>query len=79
MRVYRDRLYQCIDPRGHPYFWIAGDAPTGIPENGTDFGALHNGEVSITPLQLDLTAYPAMHLANTWAWVAIQMNEQMIT
>jgi 5'-nucleotidase len=68
MRVYRDRLDQRIDPRARPYFWIGGDAPTGIPESGTDFGALADGAVSITPLQLDLTAYPALHLLNTWKW-----------
>ncbi len=61
LRVYRDRLDQRMDPRGRPYFWIGGDSPTGIPEDGTDFGALHDDFVSITPLQLDLTAYPAIH------------------
>jgi 5'-nucleotidase len=68
MRVYRDRLDQRIDPRGRPYFWIAGESPTGIIEDGTDFGALSDGCVSITPLQLDLTAYPAQHLLKNWKW-----------
>ena len=75
MRVYRDRLDQLTDPRGRPYFWIAGDLPTGIPENGTDFEALEKGQVSITPLHLDLTAYPAMHILNTWSWKSIEVNE----
>ena len=66
MRVYRDRLDQRVDPRGKPYFWIAGDSPTGIPEDGTDIGALEERFVSITPLQLDLTAYPAVHLLKGW-------------
>lgn len=68
MRVYRDRLDQRTDPRGQPYFWIGGDAPTGVPESGTDFGALAEDYVSITPLQLDLTAYPALHMLNNWEW-----------
>ena len=72
MRVYRDRLDQRTDPRGRPYFWIAGDSPTGIPQDGTDFGALEEGFVSITPLQLDLTAHPAMHLLNTWSWKLVE-------
>lgn len=67
-RVYRDRLDQRIDPRGRSYYWIGGDAPTGLPHNGTDIGALEAGYVSVTPLQLDLTAYPALHLINTWQW-----------
>jgi 5'-nucleotidase len=59
LRVYRDRLNQRIDPRGRSYFYIGGDAPTGIPESRTDLGALSEGFISITPLQLDLTVYPA--------------------
>jgi 5'-nucleotidase len=68
LRVYRDRLDKRIDPRGKPYYWIGGDAPTGIPEKGTDFGALAEGCVSITPLMLDLTAYPVMQMMQTWEW-----------
>jgi len=66
LRVYRNRLDRRVDPRGRPYFWIGGDAPTSIPEYGTDVGALAEGYVSITPLQLDLTAYPAMESLNRW-------------
>ena len=71
MRVYRDRLDQRIDPRGRPYYWIGGDAPTGIPEAGTDIGALAEGYVSITPLQLDLTAYPALHRLASFRWEGV--------
>ena len=30
MRLYRDRLDQRMDPRGRAYFWIGGEAPTGL-------------------------------------------------
>jgi 5'-nucleotidase len=66
LRVYRDALDRRIDPRGHPYYWIGGDAPTGVNEEGTDVGALANGYVSITPLQLDLTHYKAMDVLKNW-------------
>ena len=56
LRVYHSRLDERTDPRGNPYYWIGGDAPTGVPERGTDVGALAEGFVSVTPLQLDLTA-----------------------
>ncbi len=56
LRVYRDQLVRRKDPRDRPYYWIGGEAPTGVRENGTDFGALKSGYVSVTPLQLDLTA-----------------------
>jgi 5'-nucleotidase len=56
LRAYRDRLDERVDPRGRPYYWIGGDTPTGIPEDGTDIGALSEGYISFSPLQLDLTA-----------------------
>jgi 5'-nucleotidase len=68
LRVYRDALDARRDPRGRPYYWIGGDFPTGIPEEGTDYGALKAGYVSITPLQLDLTAWEAMEEMKNWKW-----------
>ena len=66
LRVYRDQLDRRVDPRGVPYYWIGGEAPTGIPEEGTDVGALSQGFVSITPLQMDMTAYPALESLESW-------------
>lgn len=68
LRVYRDRLDRRVDPRGREYFWIGGDAPTGIPEAGTDVGACAAGYVSINPLQLDLTMYSAIPTLGDWDW-----------
>jgi 5'-nucleotidase len=68
LRVYHSRLDERTDPRGRPYYWIGGDAPTGVSESGTDVGALAAGFVSVTPLQLDLTAYRAISDLNTWNW-----------
>jgi 5'-nucleotidase len=68
LRVYRDELISRKDPRGRPYYWIGGEAPTGIPEEGTDFGALKAGYVSITPLKLDLTAYRTLDALDGWDW-----------
>ena len=68
LRVYHSRLDERTDPRNKPYYWIGGDAPTGVPERGTDVGALAEGFVSVTPLQLDLTAYRAITDLNGWQW-----------
>jgi 5'-nucleotidase len=65
LRVYHSRLDEGADPRGRPYYWIGGDAPTGLPEPGTDIGALADGYVSITPLHLDLTAFRALASLNS--------------
>ncbi len=68
LRVYRDRLDTRKDPRGQPYHWIGGDTPTGIREPGTDFGALADGYVSITPLKLDLTDNQALEKLGKLDW-----------
>ncbi|MGD0611080.1 MAG: 5'/3'-nucleotidase SurE [Anaerolineales bacterium] len=68
LRVYHSRLDERTDPRGRPYYWIGGDAPTGVPERGTDIGALVEGFISVTPLQLDLTAYRVLTELNSWQW-----------
>lgn len=43
-----------------------------LPQDSTNFAALEEGFVSITPLQLDLTACPAMHLLNTLSWKLVE-------
>jgi len=60
LRVYRDELITREDPRGIPYYWIGGDPPTGIPDQGTDIGGLQAGYATLTPLGLDLTAKEAL-------------------
>jgi len=68
LRVYRDQLIPRQDPRGRPYYWIGGEAPTGVPQDGTDIGALGEGYVSVTPLHLDLTSYRALDELQAWSW-----------
>jgi 5'-nucleotidase len=55
-----------VDPRGKPGYWIAaaGDAEDGGA--GTDFHALMQGYVSVTPLQLDRTFSPAFEALGAW-------------
>ncbi|MCJ7732991.1 MAG: 5'/3'-nucleotidase SurE, partial [Anaerolineales bacterium] len=60
LRVYHDELLTRTDPRGVPYYWIGGEPPSGVPDQGTDFGAIKSGYASLTPLNLDLTAVNSM-------------------
>jgi len=68
LRIYRDELIQREDPRGRAYYWIGGEAPSGVKEDGTDIGELANGYVSITPVQLDLTAHQLVEPIKNWDW-----------
>lgn len=67
-RVYRDELVERLDPQGRPYYWIGGQVPTGVPDEGTDIGALSQGYISVTPLHLDLTAYAVQEEVRAWEW-----------
>ncbi len=55
VRVYRDVLEKRLDPQGKPYYWIGGEAPTGLMDEGTDYWAIKRGYISVTPLQMDMT------------------------
>ena len=74
LRVYHDKVDKRIDPRNRPYYWVIGDAPTGVPERGSDIGALADGYVSVTPIQLDLTAYHFISNLNAWNWHFTQVK-----
>jgi 5'-nucleotidase len=68
LRLYRDQLVRRLDPRGRPYYWIGGEAPSGVPDEGTDIGALADGYVSVAPIQLDLTAHALIEPVRQWKW-----------
>lgn len=54
------------DPRGRPIYWVG---PAGAEQDagpGTDFYAVRNGFVSITPLQVDLTRHQSLPDLNSW-------------
>lgn len=65
-RVYRDAVVKKTDPRGRAYYWIGGQPPIWCSGEETDFEAVEEGMVSITPLQLDLTDYKSLHTVRTW-------------
>ena len=54
-------------PRGYDYWWMVGHYHNDEPEaTDTDRWALDNGYVSITPTQIDLTAYAFMNQKDGW-------------
>jgi 5'-nucleotidase len=54
------------DPRGRPMYWVGPAGPEQDAGPGTDFYALRQGQVSITPLQVDLTRYGALGQLEQW-------------
>ncbi|HNU85005.1 MAG: 5'/3'-nucleotidase SurE [Pseudomonadota bacterium] len=50
-----------VDPRENVYYWLAGETQiTDAEDNGTDFLALRNGMISITPIYYDMTRHDVL-------------------
>jgi 5'-nucleotidase len=61
-----ERIVPAKDPRGRPVYWVG---PAGSQQDagpGTDFDAVANGYVSVTPLQIDLTRHAALPVVARW-------------
>ena len=55
-----------VDPRGRPIYWV-GPAGSGQDSGaGTDFHAIENGAVSVTPIKIDLTDHDRVAPLSDW-------------
>ena len=62
----RPIITEHIDPRGKLYYWI-GELREGFrAEGGTDFEAIDEGYVSVTPMRSDLTNHRALEVLQRW-------------
>ncbi len=65
-RVYEGAVVKKSDPRGNDYYWIGAGELSFQNLDGTDFNAVAAGDVSVTPLHLDLTNYAALERLRQW-------------
>jgi 5'-nucleotidase len=65
-RVFRDVIVEKTDPRGKLYYWIGGEDPTWESDELSDFNAVSEGYVSVTPLLLELTDYKGIVEMEAW-------------
>lgn len=56
---YEDTLVTRLDPEGREYHWVSGK-PRAEYADDTDFGAVEDGYVSVTPVRMELTARDLM-------------------
>ena len=54
-------------PYGDPVYWIGPVGRVSDSATDTDFGAIEQHAVSVTPLRLDLTHYEQLSLVRDWA------------
>jgi 5'-nucleotidase len=65
-RRYSDSITRANDPFGREYFWIGGGVASWEGGGDTDFQAVDDGYVSVTPLHLDLTNYALLEEIRGW-------------
>jgi 5'-nucleotidase len=66
----RHRAEPCIretDPRGRSIWWIGAAGPAQDAGPGTDFHAISEKCIALTPIHVDLTRYQALETVANWA------------
>lgn len=65
-RVYSNSISPMQDPYGRPIYWVGGGEITWTGSEDSDFRAVHEGYISVTPLHLDLTHRDMLEAAERW-------------
>ena len=55
-----------VSPRGETIYWVGSAGEARLAGPGTDFHAVAAGQVSITPLQIDLTHIEQLETITSW-------------
>jgi len=59
-------VIKTYDPRGHEVYWVGPAGPEQDAGPGTDFYAINQGYISVTPLKIDLTHHQALTDLSHW-------------
>jgi len=65
-RVYAGSLLRTSDPWGREVFWIGGGQISWTGREDSDFRAVREGFISVTPLHVDLTNYALLEAVSGW-------------
>ena len=66
-RAYTEGVTKRIDPSGREYYWIGGPPPKWTEDARSDYSAITEGCVSVTPLHLDLTNDRHIDTIESWS------------
>ena len=73
-RFYKDELVEVRDEEGRLGYDIYNNPPGHHPEEGTDFAAIDNAEISVTPIHLELTDTAGIQEISTWDFESLLPN-----
>lgn len=65
-RHFAEPVIRATDPRNEPIWWIGPPGAARDAGPGTDFHAVESGDVSVTPLEVDLTGYRRLDAMSAW-------------
>lgn len=65
-KLARTKVVETLDPRKRSFYWIGEEFVSWGNEPGTDYAAVRNGFVSITPLKNDLTDHARLQVVQAW-------------
>ena len=63
---YVEKYDRRTDPRSHVYYWLTNESVVRDLDPEADSHALASGYISVTPIQHDLTSYPALERLKGW-------------
>jgi 5'-nucleotidase len=66
IKIARTEIIEGLDPRGRAYYWIGEQQTSWKQDAGSDYAAIEEGLVSITPLRTDMTDYRALEHLRSW-------------
>jgi len=63
---FKDKFIKRVDPRGRDYYWMDGEFEGEIEDENSDYGAVKNNYISITPIHYDMTDYKTIDYFKSW-------------
>jgi 5'-nucleotidase len=72
----RPIITEHIDPRGKAYYWIGEEVFSTRHEDGTDYSAIEQGYVSVTPMRSDMTNHNALVALDGWNRIGSEEAER---
>lgn len=65
-RHHAENMIKQKDPRGHDIYWLGPPGKEQDAGEGTDFYAIEQSQISLTPMQVDLTAHESINYMQDW-------------
>jgi 5'-nucleotidase len=65
-KISRNLMVEVFDPYERPYYWMHEEVPVDEAEPGTDYAAIRDGKISITPLRFDHTEESLIDEVGRW-------------